>query len=228
MAEIAPQLPLNIGLRDDATFASHVASARSATARAAVADAGERLVYLHGPAEVGKSHLLQSACHAAAGAALYLPLPDLLEMDPQALLEDAGELPLVCVDDLQVVAGRADWERALFSLYNSLQAGSGRLLVAASGPPSTIGVELRDLRSRLSAMLVCALAPPDETERLEILLQRARQRGLLITPEVGRYILHRAERSLRGLIQVLDVLDRASLARQRAISIPFVRETLGW
>ena len=57
---------------------------------------------------------------------------------------------------------------------------------------------------------------------------RAGRRGLSMSAEVAFYIVTRAPRSLEHLLELLDTLDKASLAEQRALSIPFVKQALGW
>ena len=49
-----------------------------------------------------------------------------------------------------------------------------------------------------------------------------------MSAEVAFYIVTRAPRSLEHLLELLDTLDKASLAEQRALSIPFVKQALGW
>ena len=222
------QLPLNLRPRDDATFGNYVAQPRVRPALSAVADPAEQLVFLHGPEGGGKSHLLQAACHACSGMALYLPLASISGLSPTTLLDGVEQLAMICIDDVQAVAGNPDWERALFNLYNTVLTTDSRMLVTADTPPARLPTELPDLRSRLAAMLVYAIPTPNDAENREILVLRARQRGLTMPPEVARYITHRAGRSLPQLMSVLDQLDAASLAHQRALSIPFVGQIMGW
>jgi DnaA family protein len=59
-----------------------------------------------------------------------------------------------------------------------------------------------------------------------LLQQRARGRGLELPDEVGRYLLARSARDIPSLLAVLDRLDHASLAAQRRLTVPFVREVL--
>lgn len=222
------QLSLNIRLRDDATFDNYLVHQGVAAVCASLDDSGERFLFLHGPFNAGKSHLLQAACHACEGVSLYLPLATIADMAPSELLDDIQHLALICLDDLQAVAGQRDWEYALFKLYNAVQASEARLVIAADAPPNRLATVMPDLRSRLTAMLVCSMPPPDDTAREAILIARAHNRGLSMPSEVARYVSHRAGRSLGDVMAVLEVLDRASLTYQRGLSIPFVRQVMGW
>jgi DnaA family protein len=55
---------------------------------------------------------------------------------------------------------------------------------------------------------------------------RARQRGFELPDDVAHYLLRRAPRDPASLFALLDRLDYASLAAQRKLTIPFVRELL--
>lgn len=228
------QLPLPVRLRAEASFESfhvHPGVAAAVAGLQAGLAAPPFGILLHGPRQCGLSHLLQACCHrleAAGDTVVYLPLAALAQQPPGELLEGLEHSRLVCLDDLDAVAGQADWERALFGLYNRLQAGRGSLLVASRLPPAALAIALPDLRSRLQALLVIAVAPPDDAARMGALQLLARTRGLALEPEVARYILARAPRGMEALVGVLDALDQRSLAAGRRLSIPFVREVMGW
>ncbi|MCZ7167078.1 DnaA ATPase domain-containing protein, partial [Salmonella enterica] len=79
---------------------------------------------------VGRTHLLQAAClrfEQMGEPAVYLPLAELLDRGI-GILDNLEQYELVCLDDLQAVAGRADWEEALFHLFNRLRDSGRRLL----------------------------------------------------------------------------------------------------
>lgn len=54
----------------------------------------------------------------------------------------------------------------------------------------------------------------------------AGRRGLKLTDEVVWYLLHHLPRDLASLNGVLEVLDRHSLAEQRPVTLPLIREAL--
>lgn len=230
------QLPLGVRLRDDATFANYYPGANAAALgyveRLCQADAGwgDSLIYLWGGAGVGRSHLLQAACLRAeqqGEQAVYLPLAELVEYGPE-LLDDLEQCALVCLDDLEAVLGRSAWEEALFHLFNRLRDAGKRLLLAACAAPRELPVALPDLQSRLSLALVFQLRELAEEDKLRALQLRASRRGLQLSDEVGRFILTRGARSMSALFELLEQLDQASLQAQRKLTIPFLKQTLGW
>jgi DnaA family protein len=227
-----PQLSLGIRPRDDATFANFWDAPNAEAVlrlRQVATGVGERFVYLWGRPGSGRSHLLQAACHAAGErgeAAVYLPLAISAELAPQ-VLEGMEALSLVCLDDLDCVAGRVPWERAAFHLYNRLRDGGARLLVAASAPPAALLLTLPDLRSRLASGLVFRLHDLGDADKLAALRLRARGRGLELSEEVAQFLLRRHPRDLIELLDALVRLDEASMVDQRRLTIPFVKAVLG-
>ena len=83
----------------------------------------------------------------------------------------------VCLDDLERVAGRLDWERGLFALLRELAEHGGRLAVAAASTPALLSWTLPDVGSRFASLAVYQLRVLDETEQQQALQLRARLRG---------------------------------------------------
>ncbi|WP_087718750.1 DnaA regulatory inactivator Hda [Salinicola salarius] len=227
------QLPLGVGLRDDATFANYLPGDNAslvAHLMKQLDESGESFLYLWGSEGVGCSHLLQAACHnadARGKRALYLPL-DMLGHFPPDILEEPERLDLLAIDDLQLVVGRKRWEEALFHGFNRLRDAGKRLVIAADRSPRQLEVKLPDLASRLNWGMVFHAQPLDDTQRLAALQLRAQVRGMELPAEVGRYILHRGPRQLDPLFEILSRLDRASLSAKRKLTIPFVKQALEW
>ncbi len=224
------QLPLAVQLRDEATLDNFWFSDRLLPLRALLQDPGEeQSLFVHGPSGSGRSHLLQAACqNAASGTALYLPMADMHEMSPEAILDGIEGLDLVCLDDLQWVVGSGGWEEALFHLINRSRETGCTLFFAADAAPSGLSISLKDLASRLAWSTVFQLAVPADEEKQRILQFRAGRRGMTLDDDVARYILSRASRDMSELIALLDRLDRDSITRKRPLTIPFVKESLDW
>ncbi len=220
------QLPLGIGLRDDATFDNFLPSGNEHIV-AALRRLTDHSIYLWGSEGTGKSHLLQAICHFAAGRqqrTAFLPLgePGLIP----AMLEGMEQYDWVCLDDIDRAAGDPEWETALFHAYNRITAAGRHLIVTAAVSPTALPVRLADLQSRLGWGPVFQLQPLTDQSKLRALQQRARNRGVTLDDEVAEYLMKRCPRDMGSLFHLLDGLDAASLAAKRRLTIPFVRDYL--
>lgn len=225
------QLPLNIQLPSVATFDSFVEGENTllpGLLKQAAQGRGESQLYCWSEAGLGKSHLLQAACRFAVEQkrrAAYLPLAQLAPHSP-AMLENLEFMDLICVDDVEAIAARAEWEQALFSLINRCRARSCRLVFAAARNIQDLGLRLADLASRLAWGPVFQLRPLPDEGKLRVLQQRAQARGMELPDSAGQYLLTHYPRELRLLCEKLDMLDRASLVEQRKLTIPFIKSVL--
>ncbi|WP_374473701.1 DnaA regulatory inactivator Hda [Arenimonas sp.] len=224
-----PQLPLSLRAPPDQRLdAFHGQPVVRDAVRAAARGESRDWLFLAGPAGSGKSHLLLAACAEAAAAgrrAAYLPLPAFAGRLADALAQQEG-FDLVCLDGLDAIAGNAADEEALFHFHNRARAGGGVVLYAARGNPAALGIALPDLVTRLGQCVRLTLEPLDEAGRRAVLRERAARRGLELDDAVLDYLLRRVDRDLASLTRLLDTLDRASLAAQRRITIPFLRQHL--
>lgn len=142
------------------------------------------------------------------------------------MLEGLETFSLVCLDDLEVLAGKEDWELAIFNLYNQLREKEARLIVASDRPPAKLPLQLADLASRLTWGPCYQLFPLNDDGRLELLISNAERRGMTMSVEIASFLLQRTPRDIHFLTLLVERLDQASLAAQRRLTIPFVREIL--
>lgn len=220
------QLPLGMRVGEAARFESFVAGPNAEVLDRLLGPAPPRVLWLWGRPGVGKTHLLQAACaavSAAGGAATYL---DLDTGGLPALLEGCESLDLVCLDALDRVVERPDWNAAIFRLHTLMQDGAGRLYVTSTAPPASLQFVLPDLRSRLLAAAVHQLHGLDEEDQIAVLQRRAARRGFELPRESAAFLVHRMPRDMRSLCGVLDRLDEAALAAQRRLTVPFLRQVL--
>ena len=124
------------------------------------------------------------------------------------------------------IAGNREDEVALFDFHNRARPAGIRVLYTARDVPAEIGLVLPDLRSRLSQCTRVMLVPLDDDGRREVLRERAQRRGLVLEDAAIDWLLTRTDRDLGRLVTVFEQLDRASLAAQRRISVPFLRSVL--
>ncbi len=232
MSEAGRQLPLGVSLSLETRLEDFVPGANQEVLdafRQRATQAVPGCLYLHGPRASGKSHLLQGLCRRAdelGRGASYLPLGE-QGLDAPAVLSGWEALDLVCLDNLDWLAGESAWERALLSLYEGLGSSGGSLVVAARRPPAGIGLALPDLASRLASGPVYQLKTLDENGLEEALRRRLERRGLELPADCARWLLRRARRDMHSLSELADRLDRLSLSAQRRLTVPFLREVLG-
>ena len=143
------QLPLAIQLNENLSFENffYPAEPLLTTSLEAMADgSGENVCFLWAAQGSGKSHLLQATCQRAANAnrsVIYLPLTELQQYSPD-VLTGMEAYQLLCVDDVQSIAGQAEWKQALFNLFNRVRELQGSLLFAASASPRKLTIGLPD------------------------------------------------------------------------------------
>ena len=184
-------------------------------------------VLLSGPSGSGKTHLLVAACQAAQAAGRRAQYLDAARLRTDAgALRALGGAELLALDDVQVLAGHAEAEHALFDLYNRLRAEGSSLLLASALPLSALALGLPDLRSRLGACMQASLSALDESARRALVQEWAAARGIDLEPAVLDWLFARAARDLRSLHELFERIDRAALAGRRRITIPFLRALL--
>ena len=221
------QLALPLKLADHAVFDSFVAGGNEVPVAALrdIAAGGSGSAFLWGPPATGKSHLLQAVCAQVGDRSVYVPLRDLGPAGP-AVIDGMDRRDVVCIDDLDAVAGDGDWEMGLFRLYNDLLARAGRMIVAATAAPREAGIRLADLQSRLTQLPTYRLEPLDDAGRVEALKLRADLRGLELPDDTARYLLTHSRRDMASLYAVLDRLDDEALRAKRRLTVPFVSAVL--
>ena len=226
------QLSLPLYLPDDETFASFWPGDNPsliAALQGALQQEHGSYLYFWSREGGGRSHLLHAACAelSAHGEAVgYVPLDKRTWFVPE-VLDGMEQLALICIDNIECIAGDEPWEMAIFDLYNRiLETGRTRLLITGDRPPRQLNLKLPDLASRLDWGQIYRLQPLSDDDKLQALQLRARLRGFELPEDVGRFLLKRLDREMRTLFMTLDKLDRASISAQRKLTIPFVKEAL--
>lgn len=221
------QLPLGIRLDDAATF-ENFTPGDNAALLSLLKTGTEPFIYIWGSAGSGKTHLLQALCHqfsTVGKAAMYIPLAEEESLSPE-IFDGLEATALICIDDVHVIAGRTDWEQALFHFYNRVRENNSHLYITANVSPSGLGIRLADLLSRLGWGITYQLHALQDEQKITALQLRARGRGMELSTEVAGYLLKQLPRDMHSLFSILDRLDQASLHEQRSLTIPFVKQWL--
>jgi chromosomal replication initiation ATPase DnaA len=176
-----------------------------------------RIMLLVGPEGSGKSHL----------AAIWAELSGARSTSAYALTADAvpGALATgaLVVDDLKP---QGFDERALFHLLNLARQDEAYVLMTARIPPSAFEVELRDLRSRLRAVPVVTLLPPDDLLLRALIVKFCADRQLVVDESVVSYLTSRIERSYTSARQAIELLDTEALRLGRPVTRALAAELL--
>ncbi len=137
-----------------------------------------------------------------------------------AALPDRGA---VVVEDLDRGIGE---EQALFHLLNRARESKLSVLMTSRVAPGDLSVRIPDLRSRLRALPVAALNPPDEPLLKAVLVKLFCDRQLNVEPAVIDYLSLRMERSMRAAALIVAAVDRLALATHRKATRPLAAEAL--
>lgn len=166
-------------------------------------------VALVGPEGAGKSHL--ASIWAREAGARFISGRALEDgAVPSALATGA-----LVVEDL---AEQAFDERALFHLINLAREQHAYVVITARIAPSAWRVGLRDLASRLRALPVVTIGPPDDTLLRAVYVKLFADRQLAIDEGLVAYLADRRERSFAAARATVAVLDREALRRKRAVT----------
>ena len=176
-----------------------------------------RIMLLVGPEGSGKSHLAaiwaeqagarSTTAHALTAAAV-----------PGALATGA-----LVVEDLR----SSDFdERALFHLMNLAREDQAFVMITARLPPPAFQIELRDLRSRLRAVPVVSLLPPDDHLFRGLIVKFCADRQLAVDESVVSYLATRIERSYAAARQAVEFLDTEALRLGRPVTRALAAELL--
>jgi chromosomal replication initiation ATPase DnaA len=168
-----------------------------------------RIMLLVGPEGSGKSHLaaIWAEQAGARSTSAHALTPATV---PGALATGA-----LVVDDLK--PSDCD-ERALFHLMNLAREDQASILITARQLPSELAIELHDLRSRLRAVPVVSLSPPDDQLFRALIVKFCADRQLAVDETVVSFLANRIERSFAAVRQAVELLDTEALRLGRPVT----------
>ncbi|WP_151719211.1 P-loop NTPase family protein [Gemmobacter serpentinus] len=217
--QLAFDLPARAALRREDFFPSPANALALATLETSEAWPQRRMLLI-GPAGSGKTHLAHIWA-AGAGAAL---------MEGAALASadiDRRSQTAVVLEDAEAVAGDPRAEAALFHLHNRLAERRLPLLLTASLPVRDWGLQLPDLISRLQAVAVTRIEPPDDALLTAVLVKLFADRQLAVPPALIGWLTLRMDRSLAAARDLVAQLDAEALARGGPVTRALAAEILG-
>ena len=184
---------------------------------------------INGAEGSGKSFLMQAICNELSSSGkqfAFMPMNKAINMGVE-IFQNLASLNAVCIDDLQLILSREEWETALFNLINECQQSNCSLILSFGGNQSLEDItQLPDLLSRIKRMEFMKLqAVQDEclnqaldfvSQQLDINLEKAEL----------EFLLNHQTREFSILVDNLISLDKQAASLKRKITIPLIKETL--
>lgn len=180
-----------------------------------------RKMLLLGPDGSGKTHL--ATIWASENKTALIPARVLRTDGIDALVSEGGA---VAIEDADRIDPGSGSEQAIFHLWNLCEARNCRILITAREPPCTWHLTLPDLRSRMSAMPVTRIDPPDEALLSAVLVKLFSDRQLNISSELIGWLVPRMDRDLGLARRLVAALDDTAMAEKRNITRDLARTVL--
>ncbi|MDD3288982.1 MAG: DnaA/Hda family protein [Alphaproteobacteria bacterium] len=175
-----------------------------------------RCLIIYGPSGSGKTHLAEVWKQHSGAKSVTL----------DQISSIANETANAIIDNADKIAKNKIAEEQLFHAFNRLREKQGSMLLTSTDAPARWGIELPDLRSRLVAAPAIAIHAPDDTLLAAMLIKQFRDRQLNVESGVIEFIIPRIERSPAAIRQLVETLDKTSLANNRGITISLARSVL--
>jgi chromosomal replication initiation ATPase DnaA len=214
------QLSFALGHRESFDRADFLCGPANETALALIdrwTDWPARAIALVGPEGSGKSHLAAIWANAAgarviASRAIDAPSVPLALASGALAIEDADRSELD--------------EAALFHLLNLAREQSAYVLLTARKTPASWPTRLPDLASRLRALAVVTLHPPDDALLAAVLVKLFADRQLAVDERLIDFLVHRIERSFAAAQAAVAELDREAMRLKRPVTRALAAEIL--
>jgi len=230
---LVDQIPLGVQIEEHATLDTFYIGSNEQTycsLRPFLMDNTQVILCLWGQPLSGVTHLLQALTHLGIQSGrrcIYLPLKTISDQSCD-VLNALDQFDVVCLDDLEFVLNKQDWQEGLFNLFNRFNAAKKKLVIGLKQHPAQLDIALKDLRSRLNWGLSLQIHALNESDLKQALKEKAQRQGLVLTDELANYIVSRAPRDIKSVLTIFEKLDHASLVEQKKLTILFAKKIMGW
>jgi len=173
----------------------------------------------------GKSYLLQAICNDFSNSnnsSIYIPMQEAINLDP-SILEGVSELNLICIDDIDLINKRREWEIPLFNLINECYEKECFLLL--SGSINKLEA-IPDLVSRIKKMETLRLEAINDDELLEATKAISKNLNMEISDKNMNYLINNSKRDIKTIFRTLSQLEKESLERKKSIGLNLIKEVI--
>jgi len=227
------QLIFPFQVNQKASFASFFCSPDNAELMSRLADLvasknADELI-INGAEGSGKSFLMQAICNELSSPGkqfAFIPMNKAINMGVE-IFQNLASLDAVCIDDLQLILSREEWETALFNLINECQQSNCSLILSFGGNQSLEDItQLPDLLSRIKRMEFMKLQAVQDEFLNQALDFVSQQLDINLEKAELEFLLKHQTREFSLLVDNLMVLDKQAASLKRKITIPLIKETL--
>ena len=184
---------------------------------------------INGAEGSGKSFLMQAICNELSSPGkqfAFIPMNKAINMGVE-IFQNLASLDAVCIDDLQLILSREEWETALFNLINECQQSNCSLILSFGGNQSLEDItQLPDLLSRIKRMEFMKLQAVQDEFLNQALDFVSQQLDINLEKAELEFLLKHQTREFSLLVDNLMVLDKQAASLKRKITIPLIKETL--
>ncbi|MDB4230568.1 DnaA/Hda family protein [Gammaproteobacteria bacterium] len=184
---------------------------------------------INGAEGSGKSFLMQAICNELSSSGkqfAFIPMNKAINMGVE-IFQNLASLNAVCIDDLQLILSREEWETALFNLVNECQQSNCSLILSFGGNQSLEDItQLPDLLSRIKRMEFMKLQAVQDEFLNQALDFVSQQLDINLEKAELEFLLKHQTREFSLLVENIISLDRQAASLKRKITIPFIKETL--
>ena len=177
----------------------------------------------------GKSFLTQAICNELSSSGkqfAFMPMNKAINMGVE-IFQNLASLDAVCIDDLQLILSKGDWEAAMFNLINECQQSNCSLILSFGGNQSLEEItKLPDLLSRIKRMEFMRLKAVQDEFLNQALDFVSQQLDINLEKAELEFLLKHQTREFSLLVENLIALDKQAASLKRKITIPLIKETL--
>jgi DnaA family protein len=191
------------------------------TLQALLQDSDGHIIAVEG--KLGKTHLLQASAHFGiqqGWRVSYLPLRKIGQFHPD-LLTNSSDNPLICIDDVEVLAKEPDWQEAFLSALHLLLAKRKKVIFSQEVASEGAYTFRKDLWKKLRLARRLKIAFPNTTQGIYLLHFRARELDVHLTPKAAEFLWSAVESAV-DLRRLLDFL--ATAGKNQKITIKMAKD----
>ena len=173
----------------------------------------------------GKSYLLQAICNDFSNSnnsSIYILMQETINFDP-SILEGISELNLICIDDIDLINKRREWEIPFFNLINECYEKECFLIL--SGSINKLKA-IPDLISRIKKMETLRLEAINDDELMEATQAISKNLNIEISDKNMNYLINNSKRDIKTIFRTLSQLEKESLERKKSIGLNLIKDVI--